>query len=118
MNINTKIKKSFLAIALLASSQSFAMEDVMEKTNQNAYSNEFKSLDSNADGNLSKSEAAKEKLFSKHFSYADTNKDGLLNEEEYTNYKRQTEEKNVKRVMSDTMVTSKVKGNLLKDEGL
>jgi hyperosmotically inducible protein len=118
MNINSKIKKSFLAITLLASSQSFAMEDVMEKTNQTAYSNEFKSLDTNADGNLSKSEAAKEKLFSKHFSSADTNKDGLLNEEEYTNYKRQTEEKNVKRVMSDTMVTSKVKGSLLKDEGL
>jgi hyperosmotically inducible protein len=94
------------------------MEDVMEKTNQTAYSNDFKSLDSNTDGKLSKSEAAKENLFSKHFSAADTNKDGLLNEEEYTNYKRHSEEKNVKRVMSDTMVTSKVKGNLLKDEGL
>jgi hyperosmotically inducible protein len=118
MNINIKIKSSFLAIALLASSQSFAMDAVTSNTNQTAYSNGFKSLDSNADGNLSKSEASKEKLFSKHFSSADTNNDGLLNEEEYTNYRRHSEEKNVKRALSDTMVTSKVKGNLLKDEGL
>ena len=94
------------------------MDEVTEKANQNAYSSAFKTLDLNSDGKLSKSEAGKEKLFSKHFSDADINKDDLLDEEEYTNYKRQSEEKNVKRVMSDTMVTSKVKGNLLKDEGL
>jgi len=118
MNIKPNIKTITLAIALVTSTQSFAMEDATEKTNQNAYSAAFKTLDLNNDGKLNKSEAGKEKLFSKHFSDADINKDDLLDEEEYTNYKRQSEEKNVKRVMSDTMVTSKVKGNLLKDEGL
>jgi len=118
MNLKPKIKAITLAISLVASTQTFAMDDATVKANQNAYSAAFKTLDSNSDGKLSKSEAGKEKLFSKHFSDADINKDDLLDEEEYTNYKRNSEEKNVKRVMSDTMVTSKVKGNLLKDEGL
>jgi len=57
-------------------------------------------------------------FFSKHFSAADKNKDGSLDQEEYTNYKSQAEQKNVKRVVKDSVITSKIKGNLLKDEGL
>ena len=78
----------------------------------------LKSLDTDSDGTLSKSEAGKEKLFAKHFGAADKDTNGTLDQEEYTNYKSQADQKNMKRVGSDSMITSKVKGNLLKEEGL
>jgi len=118
MKNNLNFKSTMLVIALASSSQAFALDNTMESGNQSAYTTAFKALDTDGNGALSKSEAGKEKLFAKHFAAADANKDGTLNEEEYTNYKTQAEQKNVKRVMSDSMVTSKVKGNLLKDEGL
>ena len=118
MKNNLNFKSTMLVIALASSSQAFALDHTMESGNQSAYTTAFKVLDTDDNGALSKSEAEREKLFAKHFDAADANKDGTLNEEEYTNYKTQAEQKNVKRVMSDSMVTSKVKGNLLKDEGL
>jgi hyperosmotically inducible protein len=46
------------------------------------------------------------------------NHDGSLTQEEYTNYKSTVEKKYVKRVASDSAITSKIKAKLLKDEGL
>ena len=45
------------------------------------------------------------------FKALDTDNDGTLN-------RTQVEQKTVKRVASDSLITSKVKGKLLKDEGL
>jgi hyperosmotically inducible protein len=117
MKNHINIKSSLLVIALAASTQAFAIDDLSE-VNHSAYTTAFTALDADNNGTLTKSEAKKEKLFAKHFSAADKNNDGTLDEQEYTNYKSQTEQKNVKRVLSDSVITSKVKGNLLKDEGL
>jgi hyperosmotically inducible protein len=111
------IKSSLLAITMALSSQTFAADN-LDDVNQSAYTTSFKALDTNSDGVLSKSEAKKEKLFAKHFAVADKNNDGTLDEQEYTDYKLQSEKKAVKRIVGDSVITSKVKGSLLKDEGL
>lgn len=122
MKNNTQFKSTLLVIALAtsaASSQAFALDNLSE-VNQNTYTTSFKALDTDNSNSLTQSEAQKEKLFSqnKNFVAADTNDDGSLNEEEYTNYRSQVEQKSVKRVVNDSLITSKVKANLLKEEGI
>lgn len=117
MKNNTHFKFTLLVISLaasLGSAQAFALDN----TNQTNYTTSFKALDVDNSGTLTKSEARKEKLFAKHFAVADKNNDATLDEQEYTNYKSQDEQKNVKRIAKDSFITSKVKANLLKDEGL
>lgn len=96
----------------------FAADNALTEGNESAYTTSFKALDTDGDGTLTKSEARKEKLFANHFSVANKDADGTLDLEEYTNYKTQAEQKNVKRVVKDSVITSKVKGSLLKEEGL
>jgi hyperosmotically inducible protein len=120
MKKNSHLKFTLLAMALASSAlgtQAFAADD-MSEVNQSAYSKSFKALDVDNNSILTKTEAKKEKLFAKHFAVADTDNDGTLDEQEYTNYKSKSEQKVVKRVVKDSVITSKVKGILLKDEGL
>jgi hyperosmotically inducible protein len=120
MKNTNPFKFSLFAVALttaVASSQAFALDHINE-ANQSAYVTSFKALDVDNDSSLTPAEVKTEKLFSKNFSAADKNNDGKLDQEEYTNYKSQAEQKNVKRVAKDSVITSKVKGNLLMDEGL
>lgn len=120
MKNHTHFKFTLITIALAissVSSQVYALDNVND-ANKNMYVESFKALDIDNSNSLSKSEVKTDKLFSKHFSAADTNTDGSLDQQEYTNYKSQADKKNVKRVASDSFITSKVKGNLLKDEGL
>jgi hyperosmotically inducible protein len=122
MKNHTNFKSSMLVIALAfgsASAPAFALdESSMDNGNQNAYTTAFKALDTDNDGTLTQSEVKSEKLFSKNFAAADKDNDSTLDQQEYTNYKTQAEQKNTKRIVSDSVITSKVKGNLLKDEGL
>lgn len=120
MKNNSNFKTTLLAMAFAGSTlsvQAYAADDLTEG-NQSAYSTSFKSLDVDNSTTLTKTEAKKEKLFQKHFKAADIDNDGTLDEQEYTNYKTKSEKKEVKRVVKDSVITSKVKGNLLKDEGL
>jgi hyperosmotically inducible protein len=120
MKNTTHFKFTLLTMALTIasfSSQAFA-EDSLNDANQNAYTTSFKALDIDNSNSLTKAELKGEKTFHGHFSAADTNSNGSLDQDEYTNYKSKVEQKNVKRVASDSYITSKVKGNLLKDEGL
>jgi hyperosmotically inducible protein len=121
MKNQNNFKLSLLITALTLSSTStqlLALDNTMEEGNQSAYAKEFNALDTNTDGTLSKSEVKGEKTFAKNFSAADKNTDGTLSQEEFTNYKSQADQKNMKRVGSDSMITSKIKTELLKDEGL
>ena len=120
MKNNTNFKSTLIVLALTSvalSSQAFAADDISEAS-QSAYTTSFKALDVDSSNTLTKTEAQKEKLFAKHFAVADANNDGTLDEQEYTNYKSKSEQKGVKRVVKDSVITSKVKGSLLKDEGL
>ena len=118
MKNNIPFQLTLLVIALLASSvspQVFALDDMDDA---NIYAASFNTLDVDGSKSLTKSEVKDDKLFSKHFAAADKNNDGSLDQEEYTNYKSQAEQKSVKRIVKDSVITSKVKGKLLKDEGL
>jgi hyperosmotically inducible protein len=120
MKQNTAIKSSLLVLVFAASSISslaFAA-DSMTNINQSSYNKAFKALDVDNSKTLSKTEAAKEKLFAKNFAAADKNNDASLDQNEYTEYKSQTEQANVKRIANDSLITSKVKGSLLKEEGM
>lgn len=87
--------------------------------NESSYEKSFKDLDADNNGSLDILEAKKSDFFTKkHFALADVNHDGLLNQEEYTNYKSKDERKNLKRVASDSSITTKIKAKLLMDEGL
>lgn len=118
MKKNIQFKSSILVMALAFSApQAFAFDT--DEINQSTYETSFKALDTDANQLLSKAEAGKEALFTKkHFKIADTNHDGSLNQEEYTKYRGDVEKKNAKRVVKDSVITSKIKGKLLKDEGL
>ena len=122
MKSNTNFKPAALVIALALSTgslQAYAF-GTAEDVDQTAYTTAFKALDTDNNGTLSKSEAKKETLFAGHghFAAADKDHDGTLDQQEYSDYRTQAEQKTVKRVASDSLITSKVKGKLLKDEGL
>lgn len=74
----------------------------------------FAVLDKNSDGFLSKDEAAAEKELAKRFARFDANKDGKLSEDEFI----KANQDNDKRVLADSAVTTKVKGELLIAKGI
>lgn len=115
---NLKSTMILTALVLGVSGAQVFAGDITDDAGQSAYTKAFKALDTDASGTLTKSEVKKEKLFYQNFSAADKDNDNTLDEQEYTNYKTHAEQKNVKRIASDSVITSKVKGKLLKDEGL
>lgn len=120
MKSNAHFKLTVLAVSLAFSAgslQAYAF-GTADDIDQTAYTAAFKTLDTDNDGTLTKSEVKTEKIFDGHFATADINRDGTLDLKEYTDYRAQVEMKNTKRVVSDSVITSKVKGKLLKDEGM
>lgn len=120
MNSKNQIKSVILAASIAISPlsiQAYAF-GTADDVDQSAYVTAFKALDKDSDGTLTKSEAKSEKLFAKHFAAADKDHDGTLSEEEYTDYKSKADQKNVKRIASDSVITTKVKSKLIADEGL
>jgi hyperosmotically inducible protein len=74
----------------------------------------FANLDKNGDGVLSPAEASKDPLFTKsHFAAADTDHEGTLDEKEFSTYKSSAEQKVVKRAISDSVITTKAKAEIL-----
>ena len=120
MKNNFDFKNSVLTVTITLSfgaPQAFAFD--LKDINQTNYEKVFKELDTDNNGILSIAEARKTEFFTeKHFSRADTNHDESLSQEEFTNYKSKIEKKNLKRVVSDSAITSKIKAKLLLDEGL
>lgn len=74
----------------------------------------FAALDKNTDRALSRDEAKGEKELAKRFEKFDANKDGKLSEDEYL----KAMQDNDKRVLADSAVTAKVKGELLIAKGI
>ncbi len=110
-----------LAIALafgVTSMQALALDEAAQE-GQAPLAAEFKKLDANSNDLLSQAEAGNDKLFTaNNFAKADIDNDGTLDQNEYANYKSNTQKKVVKRVASDSVITSKAKANLLAERGL
>ena len=89
------------------------------KDSQAPMTAEFKKLDANSNALLTQAEAGNDKLFTTSaFAKADIDNDGTLNQEEYANYKSGAQQVVVKRVASDSLITSTAKAELLAEKGL
>lgn len=110
---------STLFLTLSAASLSTWADDLSDPNNQAPLAGEFKDLDKNGDGLLSRTEAAKDKLFTKkHFSKADGDHDGTLDEDEYSTHKSAAQKKAVKLTIADSTITTKAKAKILGTKGL
>lgn len=125
----TKLKSTTLAIALafgLSSLPAFAVDSldsnaVADSVQDDRFSleTEFKKLDTDSNANLSQAEFSKDEFFTKgHFAKADIDKDGAISQEEFVQYKSGAQKQAVKRVASDSVITSKAKANLLAEKDL
>ena len=113
-----KFTLAAIAIAFLTGSlQAYAFGD--EGTaDQGAYASVFHSMDTDDDGTLDKHEVKNDKLFKDSFADADQNRDGLIDMNEYSDHRRMKEQQNVKRLVSDAELVTRVKAKLVKDAGL
>ncbi len=78
----------------------------------------FKALDKNHSKKLSKTEVAGDKDVAEGFAAADKNHNGWLSEKEYIDYKSKIQDKNTKRALADSLITTKVKTAILAEKGL
>jgi len=85
---------------------------------QTPLASEFKKLDINLDGKLSREEAAQDKDLMGKFAQADSNKDGVLDAKEYGDYKSAVQQKRIGTFLDDSTVTAKIKAELFKDVGM
>ena len=123
MNTFSTSKLTTFAIALAfaaTSMQSIALDSdsVADSVQDDRYTLEtkFKKLDTDSNALLSQAEFSKDKFFTKgHFVKADTNDDGKLNQQEYVYYKSGAQKQAVKRVASDSVITTKAKAELLRE---
>ena len=76
---------------------------------------EFKKLDVNGDGYVSRDEARKIRHFDQAFSEADDNRDGKLDAAEFTKAQSIHERLAAGQFVDDSVITAKVKALLLKD---
>ena len=85
---------------------------------QGGYRSDFKALDIDSNDYLSYAEASKEKIFVDGFSKADKNKNNKLSYDEYAAYKSEMQDKESKRVLNDSAITSKIKSKFLIEIGI
>jgi len=111
------LKSATLLVALTTAaftSAVFAQPDI----NENPNGVQFRKLDADNDGTLTHSEVAGEKLFTKkNFAKADLDKDGTLDQKEYEDFKSEAQNAELKRVANDSVITTKVKAQIVKEEG-
>jgi hyperosmotically inducible protein len=110
--------QALLAAAYMAAvpaAHAFGTED--DRVETPLYS-EFKKLDRNSDGNLTRKEGARDKDIAATFDKADADKNGSLNAAEYGDYKSGLQQARVESFLDDSSVTAKVKAELLKDDGV
>ena len=75
----------------------------------------FSKIDENRDGYLSLTEFTQQGLLAKSFQEADDNRDGRLDQDEFIKASAIEDRVKVARVVDDSVITSKVKMELLKD---
>ena len=116
------LKATSLALTLafgVVTTAAYAFETDKIAEGQQPLGAEFAKLDTNANGALTPVEASQDKLFTaKHFAAADTNKDALLNKDEYSTYKSADQKQKMAVVIDDSVITAKIKADLLAEKDL
>jgi hyperosmotically inducible periplasmic protein len=115
---NLKTVAAIVTMVLGASSMQALAYGTADDVNQAPFEKEFKALDTDSNGTLTRTEAGNDKFYTRsHFKAADLDNDGTLDQKEYADYKSEVQQKNAKRVVGDSVITTKVKASLLKEEG-
>ena len=108
------LKMSLFTILIGLASAPVLAVSTDEMRDQNGYQREFKLLDTDSNGKLSAAEIKKDELFNGGgFGKADVNKSGSLSKDEYATHKSKVQQKETKRVASDSAITSKIKSKYL-----
>jgi hyperosmotically inducible periplasmic protein len=113
-----KLMKLFLWFTAIFLNATPAHAAELTMIDQGGYHPEFKTLDIDSNDYLSYAEASKEKIFVDGFSKADKNKNNKLSYDEYAAYKSEIQDKESKRVIGDSAITSKIKSKLLIEIGI
>ena len=79
---------------------------------------EFKKLDRNNDGKLSRQESGRDQDVGPNFTKADLDNNDSLSPDEYSTFKSSMQQARVESFLDDSSVTAKVKAELLKDDGI
>ncbi|MBS0338188.1 MAG: BON domain-containing protein [Proteobacteria bacterium] len=103
--------RTALAVLAVFSACAMTAQPAIAKDEKNQA---FAALDKNSDGALSREEASADKEVAKRFAKFDANRDGKLSEDEYS----KAMQDNDKRVLADSAITTKVKGELLITKGI
>lgn len=124
MNNTNRTNKSVSALTVVAAlyftgvSLQASAVTTDDYVDQSPLAAEFKKLDSNHDGKLTREEASRDQDLLGNFARADTNSDGVLAVDEYSSYKSSAQQKRVEGFLDDSTVTAKVKSELVKDAGI
>jgi hyperosmotically inducible protein len=111
------IKSIFYIMAIfMSNTPAFSAEPTM--IDQGGFHSDFKTLDLDSNNYLNYAEATKEKIFASGFSRADKNKNNKLSFDEYAAYKSEVQNRESKRVISDSSITAKIKSKFLIEIGI
>src|SRR6185436_4836523 len=105
------IRAGFALLLMFSSAVASGQHYTGEANTQRA---DFLALDRNRDGYISKVEALANPEVHKRFAAFDQDRDGLLSEAEYA----AAMEDNEKRILSDAIITARVKAALLAEKGI
>jgi len=109
---------AFLAAAFASGAISAHAFGTEEDQAQTPLYSEFKKLDKNSDGKLTRNESVRDHDIGPNFDKADKDKNDVLSPQEYSEYKSGMQQARVESFLDDSSVTAKVKAELLKDEGM
>ena len=104
------MQRTALAAALIGAATAVAAAGTDDQAGP-----EFRRLDSNRDGFLSREEARKLHGFDKAFGEADDNRDGKLDAAEFTKAQSIHDRQAAGQFVDDSVITAKIKAALLKD---
>ncbi len=79
---------------------------------------QFNKLDSNQDKKISRSESEVDAQLNKNFTLADTDNNGFLTYDEYYKFKNKDDQNNLLGVLNDSLLTAKVKTELIREIGI
>ena len=109
-NVMHRLMASAFAAGLIGSAAAAGPSETSSQP-----SAEFKKLDANRDGYLSRDEARKIRDFDKAFKEADDNRDGRLDADEFVKAQSVHERIRAGQYVDDSVITTKVKAALVKD---